>query len=111
MQISNLVCVLAYASEFSPMQMYLLPLFLCLLSCFSCVRLFVILWTVAHQFPLSMGFSRQEYCVAMPPPGDLPDPLIKPVFLTSPALVGGFSYHYSYLGSLLLRVLNCILEV
>ena len=27
----------------------------------SCVRLFVIPWTVAHQAPLSMGFSRQEY--------------------------------------------------
>ena len=89
MKISNLVCVLAYASEFSLMQMYLLPLFLCLLSCFSCVRLFVILWTVAHQVPLSTGFSRQEYCVAMPPPGDLPDPLIKPVSLMSPALAAG----------------------
>ena len=31
------------------------------LSRFSCVRLFVTLWTVAHQVPLSMGFSRQEY--------------------------------------------------
>ena len=26
----------------------------------SCVRLFVVTWTVAHQDPLSMGFSRQE---------------------------------------------------
>ena len=31
-----------------------------MLSCFSCVWLFVSLWTVAHQAPLSMGFSRQE---------------------------------------------------
>ena len=31
------------------------------LSRFSCVRLFVTLWTVAHKTPLSMGFSRQEY--------------------------------------------------
>ena len=30
------------------------------LSCFSRVRLFATLWTVAHQAPLSMGFSRQE---------------------------------------------------
>ena len=30
-------------------------------SCFNCVRLFVTLWTVACQAPLSMGFSRQEY--------------------------------------------------
>ena len=33
------------------------------------------LWTVAHQAPLSMGFSRQEYWSGLPfpPPGDLPD--------------------------------------
>ena len=37
-------------------------------------------WTVAYQAPLSMGFSRQEYWsgLACPPPGDLPDPVIKP---------------------------------
>ena len=33
----------------------------CVLNYFSCVRLFVTLWTVAHQAPLSIGFSRQEY--------------------------------------------------
>ena len=45
------------------------------LSCFSCVRLFAILWTVACQVPLSMGFSRQEYWSELPcpPPGDLPN--------------------------------------
>ena len=45
--------------------------------------------TVARQDPLSMGFSRQEYWsgLSFPPPGDLPDPGIKP---TSPALAGGF---------------------
>ena len=32
-----------------------------LLSHFSRVQLFVTLWTIAHQAPLSMGFSRQEY--------------------------------------------------
>ena len=49
-------------------------------------------WTVAHHAPLSMGFSRQEYCSGLPcpPPGDLPDPGIKPVSLTSPVLAGGF---------------------
>ena len=31
------------------------------LSCFSCVWLCATLWTIAHQAPLSMGFSRQEY--------------------------------------------------
>ena len=34
-------------------------------------------WTVAHQAPLSMGFSRQEYW-SVPSPGDLPHPGIKP---------------------------------
>ena len=33
----------------------------CMLSPFSRVQLFVTLWTVAHQVPLFMGFSRQEY--------------------------------------------------
>ena len=33
----------------------------CVLSHFSHVQLFATLWTVAHQAPLSMGFSRQEY--------------------------------------------------
>ena len=58
------------------------------LSCFGCVRLFVTLWTVACQAPLSMGFSRQEYWSGLPCPfpGDLPNPGIKPVSLTSPAL-------------------------
>ena len=37
-------------------------------------------WTVAHQAPLSMGFSRQEYWTGLPfpSPGDLSDPGIKP---------------------------------
>ena len=37
-------------------------------------------WTVVCQAPLSMGFSRQEYCSGLPfpPPGDLPDPRTKP---------------------------------
>ena len=39
-------------------------------------------WTVAHQAPLSMGFSRQEYWSGLPfpSPGDLPDPGIEPGF-------------------------------
>ena len=46
----------------------------------SHVRLFVIQWTVAHQAPPSMGFSRQEYWSGLPfpSPGDLPNPGIKP---------------------------------
>ena len=58
----------------------------------SRVRLFVILWTVAHQAPLPMEFSRQEYCSGLPfpSPRDLPDPGIEPASLTSPALASGF---------------------
>ena len=50
-----------------------------LLSCFSCVQLFAIPWTVAHQAPLSMGFSWQEYWsgLSFTPPGDLPDPGVR----------------------------------
>ena len=49
-------------------------------------------WTVAHQAPSSMGFSRQEYWGGLPcpPPEDLPDPGIEPPSLMSPALVGRF---------------------
>ena len=48
--------------------------------------------TVAREAPLSMGFSRQEYWSGLPgpPPGDLPDPGIKPTSLMSPALAGEF---------------------
>ena len=58
------------------------------LSRFSRVQLFSALWTVAHQAPLSMGFSRQEYWSRLPcpPPGDLPDPGTEPVSPAAPAL-------------------------
>ena len=60
-----------------------------MISRFSHVQLFVMLWTVAHQASLSIGFSSQEYWNGLPypSPGDLPDPGIEP---TSPALAGGF---------------------
>ena len=60
----------------------------CVLSCFSHVRLFANPWTAVCQAPLFMGFSRQEYCSGLPcPPRDLPKPGIKP---TSPTLAGRF---------------------
>ena len=64
----------------------------CLLSCFSHVQLFVALWTVACQAPLSMEFSKQEYRneLPLPAPGDLPGPGIEPRSLASPALPVGF---------------------
>ena len=44
----------------------------CLLSPFSHVQLFAILWTAARQAPLSIGFSREEYWSGLPfpPPGE-----------------------------------------
>ena len=62
-----------------------------MLSHFSHVQLFVTLWIVACQAPLSMGFSRQEYWSGLPCPlpGDLPYPGIEPASLMSPALAGG----------------------
>ena len=56
----------------------------------SRVRRFVTLWTAAHQPPLAMEFSRQEYWsgVPFPPPGGLPHPGID---LASPAEAGGLS--------------------
>ena len=58
----------------------------------SRVLLFATPWTVAHQAPLSLGFSRQEYWSGLPfpTPGDPPDPGIEPTSSVSPALVGGF---------------------
>ena len=58
------------------------------LSHFSGVRLFVTLWTVAHQAPLSMKFSRKEYWSGLPfpSPGNLPDPGTDPMSPAIPAL-------------------------
>ena len=63
-----------------------------MLSHFSHVQLLATLWTVTHQVPLSMGFSRQEYWSGLPsnthrdPPGDLSDQRTETMSLTSPAL-------------------------
>ena len=53
---------------------------------------FATLSTVAHQAPLFMRFSRQEYWSGLPcpSPGDLPHPGIEPESLVSPALAGRF---------------------
>jgi len=60
-----------------------------MLSCSVVSDFFVTPWTIAHQAPLSMGFSRQEYWsrLPFPPPGDLSDSEIE---LVSLALAGGF---------------------
>ena len=60
-------------------------------SCFldaSHLRLFATPWTIAHQAPLTMGFSRQEHWsgLPLPSPRDLPNPRIEPTSLVSLAL-------------------------
>ena len=55
------------------------PFILCVCQVLSHFQVFVTLWTVAHQAPLSMGLSGQEYWSGLPFPslGDLPDSGIK----------------------------------
>ena len=50
------------------------------LSCLSHVQLFTTPWTIARQAPLSMGIlqARIRSGLPCPPPGDLPNPGIKP---------------------------------
>ena len=57
--------------------------------------------TAAHQAPQSAGSLRQEDWSGLPcpPPGDLPEPGIKPVFFAHPAPAGGFFCHWGWLGS------------
>ena len=79
-------------------QMSLLLSLMCSVSYYHCVQLlncvqfFETPWTIAHQAPLSMGFSRQEDWSGLPfpPPGDLPAPGIG---LASPALVDSLPLH------------------
>ena len=77
------------------------------------VQLSVTPWVVAHQSPLSVEFSRQEYRSGLPflSPRDLPDPGIE---RTSPSLTGGF-ITMSYLGGQdsyeQLRTVNCNKEL
>ena len=61
----------------------------CSVQSLSHVQVFVTPWTIAHQSPLSMGFSRQEYWSGFPfpTPGDLSKPGMKPA---SPVLAGKF---------------------
>ena len=67
-------------------------LLVCMPSRFSCAQIFTILWTIACQAPLSMGFSSQEYWSGLPFPfpGDFPLPWIEPTSLMSPALASKF---------------------
>ena len=72
--------------------MFIFDLCACVLSHFSHVELFVNLWTVVHQAPLSMGFSKQGYRSEFPgsPPGDPPNPGIEPRSLNISCTGRGF---------------------
>ena len=58
------------------------------LSRFSHVQFFATLWTVVHQAPLSLGFSRQEYWIGLPFP--TPGDLLEPTSPLCPTLADGF---------------------
>ena len=62
-----------------------------MLSHFSHVWLSAMLWTVAHQAPLSMGLSRQEYWTGLPSSRGSAYSGIEPTSLVSSGLAGGFS--------------------
>ena len=72
----------------NPRDLHKIPFRLCT-QWLGHVRLFVTLWTVTHQVPLSMGFSIQVYWIGLPFPfpGNLPEG-IKPASFASPALAG-----------------------
>ena len=59
----------------------------------NCVQLVATPQTIVCQDPLSIGFSRQEYWsgLSFPALGNLPDPEVKPMTLTTHALAGGFN--------------------
>ena len=64
----------------------------CVWSCFSCIWLFVTLWTVSPPGSSAHGILQARILewVPCPPPGDLPNPGIEPTSHTSLALAGGF---------------------
>ena len=80
----------------------------CMLSHFSHVWLCATPWTVTHQAPLPMGFSRQEYWSVLPCPlpGDLPSPGIEP---RSPGLPSGPPRKSSVIFKLLVISLKMLL--
>ena len=82
---------------FEPPAKAIASLFVCVLSHFSHAWLLATLWSVAHQAPLTMRFSSQEYWSGLPclSPGDHPNPGIEPM---SPASTNGF-FTQCHLGS------------
>ena len=98
---THLFCFIDFSLLFSSIQLvvsarvFIMSFFPNVCVCsqfFSYLWLFVTMWNIDHQFPLSMRFSRQEYWgrLPFPPPGNLPDPGIKHKFPASFALAIGF---------------------
>ena len=82
----NVYCTATLNMDFT----HCISMCLCVLCRFSCVQHFVTLWTIAHQAPLSMGFSNNSTRVRCHflLHGIFQD--IEPAFLMSPALAGAF---------------------
>ena len=99
--------LLHYWWEYELVQPLWLSVCTCMLSRFSSVCLYATLWTVAHQ-ALGILQARILERVAMPSPGDLPNPGIEHMSSASPALAAGFfttsptwqALRYQYGGSL-----------
>ena len=70
-------------------------------------------WTVAHQAPLSMEFSKQEYWSRLPFPtlGDLPNPGTEPTTLVVSCVGRWILYHWCHLGSPLHRIIPSSYEM
>ena len=87
-------------------EMWTQPLSLCCEN--SRVQLFMAPWTIVHQAPLSMEFSRQEYWSGLPFPisEDLPDPEIEPSISCISCIGRQILYHAHHVGSPSLLWLN-----
>ena len=74
------------------------------------VQLFATTWTVAHQDPLSLEFSKQEYLnrLPFPTPGDLLNPEIETVSLF--CIGGQILYHWAPWKSLCIVFMNCSVD-
>ena len=93
-QVSLAPCPLFYSCpiSYSINYMWLFKLKCVCVCVLSCIWLFASPGTVAHQSPLSIEFSRQEYWSRsrFPTLGDLPNPGTRPMSFVSPALAGGY---------------------
>ena len=105
------ITYLSKACKMTPPGFFPVHMRACLISYFHCIRFCVSQRTVAFQAPPSMRFSGQEYWIGLPcpPPGDLPDPEVESVSLTS-ALGGGFFSMSATWEALLVPIRSCNLK-